>query len=99
MAYSSPGRRDFLRALGSDCHSLCNGRWLRNRTRLIPGADQFSDWAKAVGLLLPLGLPIAVGFALLFTLERDGAGLVLIVSFAVISIVLAVVFLVRLRRW
>jgi hypothetical protein len=71
---------------------------LQSRTRLIAGADDPSVWRRAVVGLLALGLPVAVGFGFLFTLDPDNSGPVLIGIFVVICVGLAALYL-RLRRW
>jgi hypothetical protein len=71
--------------------------WTRNRLGWIPLISaEPGDWKRAVIVLLLLGLPVALGFGVLFAL-RSLAVLVGVV--AAVAIVLVGILLPRLNRW
>ena len=71
--------------------------WTRNRLGLIPpiSADR-NDWKRAVIVLLLVGIPVALGFGVLFALKSVR---VLIGVGVVITLLLVGVVLPRLNRW
>lgn len=71
--------------------------YVRNRLHLmLPISADAEDWRKAVRFLLLLGLPIALGFGILFALRST---LAVIITVVVITILLVGVLLPRLNRW
>ena len=76
------------------------GVWLKNRIGLMAPVERSFPWWKTTASLLALGLPIAIGFGLLFTLRGfAGGGIVLTIVIAAICIALVVFLLPRLNRW
>ena len=73
---------------------------MKNRMGLMAPVERSFPWWKTIGSLLALGLPIAIGFGLLFALRGfAGGGVVLTIVFAAICIGLVVFLLPRLNRW
>jgi hypothetical protein len=71
--------------------------WSRNRLGLmLPISADAGDWKKAVVYLLLVGIPVAVGFGVLFALRSTA---VLVGVVAVVVIILVFGLLPRLNRW
>jgi hypothetical protein len=71
--------------------------YTRNRLRLMPPISAYAgDWKRAIWFLLLLGLPVALGFGVLFALHSTA---VLIAVVATITILLVGFLLPRLNRW